>query len=318
MNTDRPLVLIHSGDAPTDTRLREGLAEAFPNLGLRTASTDHELDSTLPDAEVLVAWKFPYERLRSAASLRWLQLLGAGLDSVSGLELPTGLPVTNIRGVFGGEMAEHAIAYILAYEKDLFGFRKLQRRHRWIQKPPGTLAGKTVGILGLGSIGKTVADRCRAMGMRVFGLKRTAGEPVEGVERVYSTGEIEQMLPECDYLVFVLPSTPETRGLIRQRHFSLMKEGVFLVSMGRGDVMDEAALESALRSGRIGGAALDVFVTEPLPDSSPLWDLESVYVTPHVSGINRPEDLLPVLKTNLLHYLRGEPLENLVDLGRGY
>lgn len=317
MNADQPVVLISSGSGQTDSLLREGLASAFPNLEMRIVSGSDELPSVLAEVQVLLAWRFPFDRLKEARKLKWMQLLGAGLDSLQGIDLPVGLQITNIRGVFGPEMAEYAIAYMLAHEKNLFGFREHQRQHMWTPKEPGLLKGKTVGVIGLGSIGRVVVERCLGFGMRVIGLNRTGGT-VSGLEHVYTTSEIDDLLPQCDYLVFVLPSTSETRGLITRERFRLMKPGVFLVSMGRGDVLDEQGLVEALRSGRLSGAALDVFSEEPVPPTNRLWDEERLFITPHIAGISRPEELLPVLKSNLAHYLQGEALENLVDLKRGY
>lgn len=317
MNTDRPIVLIYSGNVQTDNRLRNGLTSAFPNLGIRTVQSASELETLLPDVEVLLAWQFPFERLTRPGTLRWLQLLGAGLDSLDGVELPSELKVSNVRGVFGPEMAEYAITYMLAHQKNLLGFRRYQREHRWAFEEPRMLAGKTVGVLGLGSIGRIVAQRCRELGMKVLGLKRTA-ESIPGIDRVYVARELDELLPLCDFLVLVLPSTLETKGLITKARFAQMKPGAFLVNMGRGNVLDESALADALGSGRLSGAAIDVFANEPLAPRSPLWDFENIFITPHIAGISRPDTLLPVLERNLGHYLLGEPLEFLVDPKRGY
>lgn len=317
MNTDRPVVLIHSGETESDSVLYGGLNAAFPNLGLRTARDLVEIRANLPEAEVLFAWGFPFELLSQAPKLRWLQILGAGLEKLRGLPMPDGLKVTNIRGVFGPEMAEYVLAYILAWAKGLGRFNRVQSEHRWEPSAPTVLRGRTVGIAGLGSIGRVIAQYCVAIGMEVVGLKRTR-EAVPGIRRVYVTEEIDAFLGECDYLVLVMPGTVETEGLLTRERFRRVKPGCFLVSIGRGSVMGEEDLIEALRSGRISGAALDVFATEPLPESSRLWDMENVYITPHISGINRPEDLLPPLQENLRRYLKGEPLLNRVDLARGY
>lgn len=317
LKSERPLVVIHSGDPSSDRQLRDGLLSAFPELTLRTAHGEAEIRRNLPDAEVLVAWNFPYELLAAAPRLRWLQVLGAGVDSLHGLQLRKGIAVTNIRGVFGAEMAEYVLAYLLAHAKGLASYRRLQHEHRWEPSEPAMLQGKTIGVAGLGSIGRVIAERCSALGMEVVGLKRTPGE-VAGVARVYTIGEIDDFLGRLDFLVLVLPATGETTRLLTRERFRAMKTSSFVVSVGRGNVMDESDLVDALRSGEIAGAALDVFPTEPLPDDSPLWDMEQVYVTPHVSGMNRPRDLLPALRENLGRYLKGEELLNRVDLERGY
>lgn len=317
MNTDRPVVLIHGGESDSDSILYGGLIEAFPNLGLRKARDLAEIRANLPETEVLFAWSFPFELLSEAPKLRWLQLLGAGVERLRGLPMPDGLTVTNLRGVFGPEMAEYVLAYFLAHAKRLSAFSSLQAHHRWEPSAPAVLRGRTVGIAGLGSIGRVIAQYCAAVGMEVIGLKRTR-EPVPEVKRLYVTEEIDVFLGQCDYLVLVMPGTSETERLLTRERFHRVKPGCFLASIGRGSVMDEADLIEALHSGRIAGAVLDVFAVEPLPESSPLWDMSNVSITPHISGINRPRDLLPPLRENLRRYLKGEPLLNRVDLARGY
>lgn len=317
MNTDRPVVLIHSGDEETDAFLRDGLQEAFPNVGLRTVSDEAEVRHHLQEAEVVMAWGFPFELLSCAPKLRWLQLLGAGADSLSGVSLPVGTTVTNIRDVFGTSMAEHAIAYMLAHAKRLRRFSRLQERREWKPGEPALLCGRTVGVAGLGSIGRTVAAYCSALGMEVIGFRRRKGT-VPGVAEVYTTDQIEEFLHRCDYLVLVMPATRETAGLLTAERLQHAKVGCFLVNIGRGNVVSEEDLVDALESGRLAGAALDVFAQEPLPASSPLWGMENVYITPHISGINRAKDLLPPVRENLKRYLRGEALSNRVDLQQGY
>lgn len=317
MNTDRPVILISSGDAQTDAFLRAGLQEAFPNVGLRIAHDEGDLRRQLPDAEVLMAWKFPVGVLSGAPKLRWLQLLGAGADSLSGTQLPAELSVTNIRNVFGTSMAEHTIAYMLAHAKQLRRFSQQQEKRAWSPSEPALLSGRTVGVAGLGSIGRKIAEYCGALGMEVIGLRRRRGE-VPGVNAVFTSEEIDEFLPRCDYLVLVMPGTRETEHLLTSDRLRRVRRGCFLVSIGRGNVVAEKDLVDALEEGRLAGAALDVFEREPLPSSSPLWGMGNVYITPHISGINRAEDLLPPVKENLKRYLRGEALSNRVDLRQGY
>jgi len=317
MNTDRPVVLIHSGQPETDAFLRNGLLEAFPNLGLRTASGREEIQQHLSEAEILVAWDFPFELLVEARNLRWLQMLGAGVDLLAGIDIAPEIAVSNIRGIFSIAMAEHTIAYMLAHTKSLRKFWNLQSIRSWQPSEPGLLHGSTVGIAGLGSIGRKIAEYCSAMGMKVVGMKRSR-EDVPCVERVFTTEEIDEFLPLCDYLVLVMPGTKETTRLLTPARLRLLRSDSFLVSIGRGSIMNEDDLVEALRNGSLAGAALDVFSEEPLPDSSPLWDMAEVHITPHISGINRASDLLPPVRENLRRYLRGEPLVDRVDLGRGY
>jgi phosphoglycerate dehydrogenase-like enzyme len=225
--------------------------------------------------------------------------------------------VTNIRGVFGMAMAEYALAYMLAHAQDVRGILARQSRRSWEPFEPALLRDRTAGIVGLGSVGREIARRCAAFGMRVIGLKRGPGDVPE-VERVYTVAEIAGFLPACDYLVTVVPHTAETTNLLNAERLRLLKPHCVYINIGRGNVVDLDALTEALRARRIAGAALDVFPEEPLPASHPLWELDNVFITPHVSGVNRPSDVTDAFLANLARYLAGEPLLNEVDLARGY
>lgn len=313
-----PVVLIYSGNEQDNEEIRCRLARQYPHLPLVTANSEAEVARHLPEAEVLLAWDFPVKLLPLGRKLRWFQMMGAGVDALTnGVRPPAHVTVTNIKGVFGTAMAEYALTYMLAHSQNLRGVLRRQALREWAPFAPQLLAGKTVGIAGLGSIGQEVARRCAALGMRVIGLKRKPG-PVEHVERVYLTGQMEEFLPQCDFLVLVLPHTDETAGLLTRERLRLLKPSCFLINMGRGTVMREGDLVEALRDGWLAGAALDVFPAEPLPPESPLWSLPNVYITPHIAGINRAEELVPVILENLGRYLQGEPLLNQVDLNQGY
>ena len=268
--------------------------------------------------EVLFAWAFPYEHIGRATNLRWIQVMGAGVDALlRGPRLPSSVVVTNLKGVFGVAMAEYAIGYILAHAQKVRLAEQQQRARLWRPYMPEKVYGRTVGVAGLGSIGREVVARAGALGMKVLGLKRTPGD-VPGVERVYTTEQIDEFLPQCDYLIFVLPHTKETAGLLTRERLQRVKRGAFLVNMGRGTLVKEEDLVEALRQGWLSGAALDVFAIEPLPQDSPLWDFDNVYITPHISGANRPDEVIDPFLENLGRYLRGEQLRNQVDLELGY
>jgi phosphoglycerate dehydrogenase-like enzyme len=181
------------------------------------------------------------------------------------------------------------------------------------------LTGKTVAVIGLGRIGVGVAHRAKAMGMRVVGARRS-GAPVPGVDAVYPPGDLHRPLGEADYVVLAVPLTPATTGLMDAKAFDAMRPSAYLVNVSRGRVVDETALVEALRSGRIAGAALDVFAQEPLPPESPLWRLDNVIITPHVGGDMKDFSARStrLFCENLGRYLRGEPMLNVVDLARGY
>jgi phosphoglycerate dehydrogenase-like enzyme len=153
--------------------------------------------------------------------------------------------------------------------------------------------------------------------MRVIGANRS-GAPVEGIERTYAVADIEQFLPECDFLVSVVPQTAETTSLLNSQRLALLKPSCYYINIGRGNIVDLDALGAALATERLAGAALDVFPTEPLPADHPIWVAPNAVITPHISGVNRPEDVTGVFLDNLTRYLAGEPLKNVVDLARGY
>jgi glyoxylate/hydroxypyruvate reductase A len=315
-----PSILIHSSIREEDAFLLGELQRARPDLisSIRTANGVDEITALLPEAEILWAYDFPIELLPRGGQLRWFQVMGAGVDHLLGRpEIPHELVITNVKGVFGRSMAEYALTYMLAHSQRIPQVRAQQARHEWTQFEPGPLRGKTAGIVGLGSIGREVAQLCAAVGLRVLGAKRTPGD-VPHVERVYTTDELDAMLPECDFLILCVPRTPETTGLLNRERYQLMKPTSVVINMARGSLTPETDLVEAIEQGWIAGAAIDVFEAEPLPPESPLWALRNVFITPHISGVNRPEELIPPFLANLDRYLAGQTLDNLVDLRRGY
>ncbi|HUG13531.1 MAG TPA: D-2-hydroxyacid dehydrogenase [Thermomicrobiales bacterium] len=315
--TVNPTILVHSGVPADDPAIAALIRERHPALTVLTASEEAEIVERLPGAEILFAWRFPMPLLRHATSLRWLQVMGAGIETLAGAPIPDGVWVTNVRGVFSGSMAEYAIGYTLAHLQEVRRVLAQQARHEWTQFTPLRLADLTVGVMGLGSIGGEIARAFAALGARVVGLNRS-GAAVAHVERVYELDQIDAFLPECDVLVSVVPHTPETTGLLSGARLALLKPGCFYINVGRGNVVDIDALTDVLRGRRIAGAALDVFPIEPLPAGHPLWDLDNVFITPHISGVNRPNDVTDIFLVNLERYLAGEPLLNQVDVTRGY
>jgi phosphoglycerate dehydrogenase-like enzyme len=236
--------------------------------------------------------------------------------------------VTNAREVHGPVVAEHVIALVLALAKQLPQAVRLQQKHIWGQEimwrgspRPREVAGATLGLVGLGSIGREVAERAAGLGMRVIATRENPrkGRP-DGVEQVYAPGEINTLLGRSDYVVLSAPITAATTGLINAERLAYMKPDAFLINVGRGTLVDELALAVALRSKKIGGAALDVFEQEPLPADSPLWDLEDLLLTPHSAGLTDKlwERHYVLIRENLGRYLAHEPLLALVDKTKGY
>jgi phosphoglycerate dehydrogenase-like enzyme len=298
----------------------ELLAQRLPEVRVAVAQSEDALEREIADADVLVAWRFPLESLAHARKLRWIQLTSAGADHL----LPArdrlrDVIVTNARGIHADVMADYAMGVIVMLHWNFPRLVANQQARVWRHQFTGPLAGKTLGVVGLGAIGREIVRRARSFDMDVIGVKREPG-PIDGVRRVFAPGELLEMLPLCDVVLLVVPQTAETRGMLDERAFRAMKPSAYLVNIARGSVVDEPALIRALQERRIAGAALDVFATEPLERASPLWGMENVIVTPHIAG--EPEHyahrVMTIFGENLERWEAGRPLRNVVDLDRGY
>lgn len=262
--------------------------------------------------------------VRSNPRLRWVQTMAAGGGStvvaagLSQQELDR-VVFTTSAGVHGLPLAEWALFGIVAGAKELPRLLADQAGHVWRERVPARpIAGSTVVVLGLGGIGQQVARLCGALGMRVIGVSRSAA-PVDGVE-VHHVDALPELVGSADHIVVTLPGTPHTDGLLGADLLARVKPGVTVVNVGRGTVIDEAALIDALRDGRVGFAALDVFATEPLPAGSPLWDEPNVLVSPHTAALDVREEerIAELFCANLRAFLDGRPMTNVVDAEQGY
>jgi phosphoglycerate dehydrogenase-like enzyme len=268
------------------------------------------------EVEILFSWQIPDDLLKKAKRLKWFFSTAAGNENlVKNPSFPESAILTKTT-IYGEMMAEYVFAYLLYFIRDLSKYFKDQRRKIWRQARPGRLRGKTMGLLGLGSVGKTIAKFGKQFGMEILGVKRTP-EPVEHVDQVMGPEELIKVMPQVDTLVVALPLTPETFHLLGEKELGLMKEGAVLFNIGRGKTIDEKALLNVLKAKRIR-AVLDVFEDEPLPKESEFWSLENVIVTPHVSGINMPEEICEEFVRNYERWIKGEPLVGLVDRQKGY
>jgi phosphoglycerate dehydrogenase-like enzyme len=282
-----------------------------------------ELAATLARADVVFGFVIPRDILALAPRLRWIATPATGVDHLRGTGvLEAAIPVTTVGGLFGPLIAEHVFAVVLALAKRLPHFADQQRAKAWQMSRVTALEGRTIGLVGVGAIGSAVATRARAFGMRTIGLGRSdpRGRAVPGIDRLVSRAELPVLLAAADWVVVAAADTPETRGMIGATELAAMQPSAVLVNVARGSLVDEAALVSALRDGRIAGAALDVFATEPLPAESPLWDLPNVLVTPHVAT-NVPEYLaraVSAFAANVRRFLDGMPLEHQLRRERGY
>lgn len=288
-------------------------------------TTDVEALRQAPPADVILACdggaRLLEQALALAPGLRWVHARWAGLDQIlfpALVESP--VPLTNSRGVFSSSLAEFALCGLLHFAKDLPRLERQRRAQAWQPFAMQELRGRTLGIVGYGDIGRAVARLARALGLRVLALRREPGASDELAEQVYGMGQRTELLARCDYVVVAAPLTAETRGLLGAAELQSLPQGAVLVNVGRGPVIDEAALVDALRSGHLRGAALDVFEREPLPAGHALWGLDNVLVSPHcadrVEGWLSEATRLFVL--NFGHFRAGRELLNVVDKRRGY
>lgn len=277
-------------------------------------------DDLLARAEALVGWRPPARLAARAPRLRWMQALSAGVERwLESSDLPAGAVLTCARGVHRVQMPENILAAIFLATKDLGGIVLDQRERRWRRRVPEVLAGKTLGILGVGTIGAELARKAAALEMRVIGTRREPA-PVPCVERVYGPDGVGEVLSQSDYVVLLLPSTPETRGIVNRKTLALMKPTAWLLNFARGDLVVDQDLVEAAQERRIAGAVLDVFVEEPLTAESPLWTTEHVVIFPHIGGHHpqRDEIVARLWVENLQRWAEGRPLRHVVDRAQGY
>lgn len=288
-------------------------------VDLRVVPRD-ELGRHVEQTEVLVGWLVPEEFFGRASRLRWIHATSAGVDHL--IATPAwnaDVVITNSRGIHAIPIGEHVLGWMLMFARNLHAALRNQITRRWERHIGGELHGTAVGILGYGAIGREIARLGAAFGARVLVMKRDPLPPGEG-PRIYGPDELRELLEASDYVVVTLPLTAETRRLIGAREIGWMKRDAVLINVGRGEIVDEAALVTALAERRIRGAALDCFEVEPLPPTSPLWDLPNVLISPHVSGTSPRymDRAIPLFCENLRRYLAGEALLNVVDRERGY
>jgi phosphoglycerate dehydrogenase-like enzyme len=300
---------------PSETNIAVGnSAEAFERLAA--------------DADVILSWSASGKLLRDVfhmcPNVRWVHSRSAGLDTVLFPELVASpVPLTNGRGVFSQSLGEFALGAILYFAKDFRRMIANQVAERWQPFDIVEISGQTVGIVGYGDIGRAVATRVRAMGMRILAVKRH-GPPLYNVDplinQIYLPEQRTEMIAQCDYIVCAAPLTPETRGLVGEAEFAAMKPNAVIVNIGRGPVIDEAAMVRALTKKRIKGAALDVFDTEPLPAGHPFYHLDNVLLSPHCADHTHDwtEQAMRFFLAQFDRFQQGKPLENIVNKKQGY
>ena len=250
-------------------------------------------------------------------SVRWVQSTWAGVEPLLDSALRRDYALTNVRGVFGGPMSEYVFAYLLAHERRLFEKHASQRERRWDPAHPGTLRGKTIGLMGVGSIGAALARTAKHFGMRVKGYTRSSEASADVDEYCHGDGRLA-FARDLDYLVTIVPNTAATRHLVDAALLAALPPRALVVNPGRGSSVDEEALLAALGENRIAGAVLDVFEREPLAPDHPFWTLPTVRITSHTAAISFPEDIAPLFIDNYRRWIAGEPLRYRVDFDAGY
>lgn len=248
--------------------------------------------------------------------IEWVQSSWAGVTPLVDLGRRDYL-LTGVKDVFGPQMSEYVLGYLLARELRIVERRERQQAREWYETFSGTLQGKRLGVMGTGSIGSDIAKTAQCFGLEVTGLSRS-GTAVEPFDAVLPVGRLHEFLESLDYLVSVLPKTPETNRLLNAESLAKLPRHAYFINVGRGNVIDEAALIEALSEGRLGGATLDVFDEEPVPADSPLWDTPNLSITAHVAAVSHPRLIAPIFVANYRRYVNRQPMQGLVDFEAGY
>ena len=304
------------------------LRERFPDITWNHATDPEARARGLEQCDVAFTWILSAAELATAPRLKWLHTSAVAVETLALPELfARGIIVSNTRGVQSAPIAEHVLAVVLALAKQLPFVLEGQRERRWTQNEfigdrlPWLLRGRTLGLIGIGTIGSEIATRAAAFGMKVVALRRRAGaERIPGVEETLAPGSLDALLERADVLVIAAPLTPETLQMIGAPELARMKRGSILINVGRARIIDHAALADAVRSGHLGGASLDVYHQEPLPPDDPLWTLPNVILTPHTSGFRQGHwhDVIDLFSDNLRCYLRGDRVRFRIEPELGY
>ncbi|MGA3127371.1 MAG: D-2-hydroxyacid dehydrogenase [Candidatus Korobacteraceae bacterium] len=302
----------------------EMIRKVVPNAIVVRAREEAELLDFAPECEVLCTWGLykPKDFFAAAKNLKWVHVLSAGFDGIINLPGVSAkrMTITATKGIHGLPIAEHTICMMLMFLRGFNLLRDRQLKREWKRfLEADELEGKTVGIVGVGEIGKVIAQKCKLLGMHVLG---TGPRPVQNeyLDRFYLIQDLQSMLPQVDFLILVCPLTAKTRGMIGEKEMQAMKDSAFLFNLARGPVINNQALLKALKEGWIAGAGLDALDPEPLPPESELWGLPNVIISPHMSAISPyyMHRAVKVFAENLRRFDQGEPLLYQFDWDKGY
>jgi D-2-hydroxyacid dehydrogenase (NADP+) len=289
---------------------RDRLQARFPELAINVVDHHSKVGPHIAAADALLTFTpmLSGKVLQQAARLKWIQTLGTGVDNlIDQPSLGKDVVVTNVRGIHGPPVSEAAIAAMLALARDLPRAVRAQDERQWRRFPAQLLHNKTVGIFGVGLIAEALAPKYKAFGMRVIGVSSVPRE-VAGFDRIHAREELLNVVGDLDFFVLLTPLTAATRNSVDAKVFTAMKPTASLINLARGGVVDEPALVEALKTGRIGGAALDVFSQEPLPPDHPFWSMQNVIITTHQGGFCDVyiDYALPTVEANMRCFLAGD------------
>jgi phosphoglycerate dehydrogenase-like enzyme len=296
---------------------KKALQSKFPEVMIHTSLREEDIGEFIEEVNVLLTFRISDGLIKKAKNLQWIQSIASGVDAIVNLpSLRKDVLLTSTRGIHRPQMSEMAILLMLSLSRNFPQIIRNQDRGIWKRWPARLLHQKKVGILGIGAIGEEIARKCKAFGMTVFGID-IVQRKVDAVDYSYGPEDLLKVVQEVDYFIIVVPSTPQTRKMVGTKVFSSMKPTAFLINIGRGEIIDEDALIHALESGKIAGAALDVFSQEPLPREHPFWKTKNLILTPHIGGTSTiyVDQVLSIFEENLRRFLRGErrTLINLVE-----
>jgi phosphoglycerate dehydrogenase-like enzyme len=306
----------------------EKLRQRFPHINFIYATTPEERAEGLKDADAAYTWILDAGELAAANKLRWVHTSAVAVETLCLREMfARSILVSNTRGVQAIPIAEHVLAVLLSLAKQIPFVIENQQQARWAQNQfigdrlPWLLHGRTLGLIGVGTIGAEIARRAAAFGMRVIAMRRRPAYGVIGhVEQVYGIADLPDFLAQCHAVAIAAPLTPETEGLMRAAQFAQLPKGAVVINVGRAKILDTDALIASLKNGHLAGASLDVFPQEPLPPQHPLWHTPNVILTPHTSGFRRGhwDEVIDLYGDNIERWLKGEPLKYRIEPELGY
>jgi phosphoglycerate dehydrogenase-like enzyme len=308
--------------------IRERLQEDFPDHQFIQLQNYDRVPEEIGDTDIFIGWSLRPQQFIAAKKLRWIHSPAAAVHQLMFPELiRSNVIVTNSTGIHGPVVAEHAIAVLLALAKRLPQAMQYQAKKFWSQDQlwhehprPREVSDATVLVIGMGSIGREFTARAKALGMKVLAVRENPAKGTDGADAVFTPEQLDEALPQADYVLLCTPVTPATTSIINAARLAKMKSDSYLINVGRGPLVDESALLQALEDRRIAGAALDVFNEEPLPADSPFWSLDNLLITPHTAAATERlwDRHYKLIAENLHRFLTGKPLLNEVDKNRGY